>query len=432
MARLLNASSGVACLFYEGNVLYRLWRTLCRHDVLTEPHEDLVADIKITAEHNLIDRAEKSGSPKIVFSPSAVSRLIRNFENDLSNAEDPLALYGSTAACFFHLLGCTADVEVVGDKVPDYINIPDILNAALPSCKMIYIQRDPMATIHSVLRFIDNKLHLFAVPNAFAMAFSFLLKYKGMNDFVGHLPKNRLFPLTQAELLNNPKQIAIKASEFLGSPVCAEMISCADSMAKRRCCKNWRVEMAKDNIAAVEAVCIQSGINLPAGPVIDTKKNCWFEKADKTKLLIHCASDRIRSVMDDVRAAFRGAREEETLGLTLIQFADYAHTRAQFKRAYLFFEEASRLIPYSPVLWFKFAELCFDMKLLSEARKHYERAEALFQKTNCFALLRAKTFYGLGRIERLSGNCNDARSFFERSLTVFPNFKLSQAMLQFL
>jgi hypothetical protein len=52
LARLLNASSHVACLYYEGNLLYRLWRMLSRWRIFEEPHEDLAADFKITATYN--------------------------------------------------------------------------------------------------------------------------------------------------------------------------------------------------------------------------------------------------------------------------------------------------------------------------------------------------------------------------------------------
>jgi hypothetical protein len=64
LARLLNASNHAACLYYEGNLFYRLWRMLSRRNIFEGPHEDLVLDFKVTAKHNLIDTAAKTGCEK--------------------------------------------------------------------------------------------------------------------------------------------------------------------------------------------------------------------------------------------------------------------------------------------------------------------------------------------------------------------------------
>ena len=432
LGELLNASNNIACLFYEGNVLYRLWRTLSRHNVLCEPHDDLVLDFEVTAKHNLIDRARETGCEKIAFSPSDVLSLVNGFRKDLECTESPGDIYHKTADRFFLLLGCLAGAEVVGDKVPDYINIPDILSSALPGCKMLYMERDPRATIHSVSQFTEKSFHLFAVPSTFAMAFSFLLKHKGMLDFMSHMPKHKVLSVTQAELQKDPKAVAIKACEFLGISLCAEMASHADRMVKNNHIKNWRAEMAEDDIAAVEAVCVQSGFGTPSDSVAASESNHWSNKASKICPLLDCSDDRIDWVLDDIRPGFKSTEDKKTLGLTLIQFGDYAHARANFERAHLYLEEAVQLIPYDPVLWFKLAELYFDMKLLDQSHNHYQRVETLSPKSTYFSLLRAKTFYQLGRIERLAGSKKKARDFFGRSLAVLPGFKLSMAMLRIL
>ena len=432
LAELLNASDDIACLFYEGNILYRLWRTLCRHNVLCEPHEDLVLDFKITAKHNLIDRAQETGCKKITFSPSEVLSLVKGFREDLESTESPGDVYHDTADRFFRQLGCSAGAEVVGDKVPDYIIIPDILTSALPRCRMLYVERDPRATIHSVSQFTEKSLHLFAVPSAFAMAFSFLLKHEGMLDFMRHRPKHTLLSLSQAELGGDPKAVGIKAAKFLGIPVCAKIAAHADKMIKYTHVKNWRKEMAEDDIAAVEAVCVESGFALPSESEAAPENNHWSEKASKVCPLLDCTDDRISAILDDIRPVFKSTDDKRTLGLTLIQFADYAHARGNFSRAHLYLDEAVQLIPDNPVLWFKLAELCFDMKLLDQSRSHYQRVETHSPKSTYFSLLKAKTFYQLGRIERLAGSKKKARDFFGRSLAVLPGFKLSMAMLRIL
>jgi tetratricopeptide (TPR) repeat protein len=432
LAELLNASDNIACLFYEGNVLYRLWRTLSRHNVLCEPYEDLVLDFKITAKHNLVDRAQEAGCKKITFSPSEVLSLVEGFREDLESTESPGELYHNTGNRLFRLLGCSAGSEAVGDKVPDYIIIPDILSSALPGCKMLYVERDPRATIHSVSQFTKDSLHLFAVPSAFAMAFSFLLKHKGMLDFMRHLPKHTLLSLTQAELQRDPKAVGIKAGEFLGIPVCAKMASHADRMVRNKHVKNWRSEMAEDDIAAVEAVCVHTGFGLPSESAAALENNHWSEKASRVCPLLDCTDDGISAILDDIRPGFKSKDDRRTLGLTLIQFADYAHARGNFARARLYLEEAVQLIPDHPVLWFKLAELCFDMKLLDQSRKHYHRVETLSPKSTYFSLLRAKTFYQLGRIERLAGSNKRASNFLRHSLSILPGFKLSMAMLRIL
>lgn len=432
LAELLNASDNVACLFYEGNVLYRLWRTLCRHNVLSEPYDDLVLDFEVTTKHNLVDRAKETGCKKITFSPSEVLSLVKGFREDLERTESPGDLYHNTADRFFRLFGRSAGAEVVGDKVPDYILIPDVLTSALPGCRMLYLERDPRATIHSVLQFAKESLHLFAVPSAFAMAFSFVLKHKGMLKFMEDMPKRALLSLTQAELREDPQAVGIKAAKFLGIPVCARIARHADGMIENNAVKDWRKEMAEDNLAAVDAVCVQSGFGLPSDSVAAPENNHWSEKATKVCPLLDCPDDRISSILDGIRPGFKLKDDKRTLGLTLIQFADCAHARGNFARAHLYLEEAAQHIPDNPVLWFKLADLCFDMKLLDQSRNHYQRVETLSPKSMYFSLLRAKTFYQLGRIERLAGSKKRAGNFLRHSLSILPGFKLSTGMLRIL
>lgn len=68
-------------------MLYRLWRVLSRHDVLSEPHEGLVTDLAVTAKHNLIERVGEVGCQKGMFSPSDLSALVHRFESDLKNSD---------------------------------------------------------------------------------------------------------------------------------------------------------------------------------------------------------------------------------------------------------------------------------------------------------------------------------------------------------
>jgi tetratricopeptide (TPR) repeat protein len=430
LARLLNASNSIACLFYEGNLLYRLWNTLSRHDVLSEAHEDIVLDVDITAKHCLIDKAKEVGSKKVIFSESVIEHFVNEFRNALKYAESPFELYQNTASCFFQTMSSVSGAHVVGDKVPDYVNIPDVLCEAIPECRMLYIQRDERATVHSVMEFTKGNFHLFAFPNAFAIAFGLFLKKKGMQDLMAGMSKSKILSVRQEELYSDPGSVGKKVVSFLGVEKCSDMMNYAGSMAKRASVKNWRNEMTREDVEAVEGVFMEfepEGVIDSSSP---TEENAWRQKARAIMPLTRCANFRIHSIVSEAKNLFSIDDDEETLALTLMQFADYAHARADHERAYVIFLEVGRLVPSNPVLWFKFAELCFDMKRLKEARAYYEKAESQFPNTDFYAFIKSKTCYKLGMIAKLDGRFSDAGKCFKHSLGLFPNFKLAKAMVQ--
>jgi tetratricopeptide (TPR) repeat protein len=193
--------------------------------------------------------------------------------------------------------------------------------------------------------------------------------------------------------------------------------------------KKWNHEMQADDIKAVEAVADSMGVDLPGGPSFDPGRNGWLEKARSITYLIDGTREDVESALTDSMAGFT-SDEFYPLGLALVKIGDYHLSRGHLETAYPYYKTACSIIPDNPVLWFKFGEMCFDMKLLTQSRNSLLKAHSLMPDVNYFNLLRAKSSYLLGRIERLGGKNSDATVWFERSLKSFPEFKLSKEMLK--
>jgi tetratricopeptide (TPR) repeat protein len=431
LARLLNASRHIACLYYEGNLLYRLWRMLSRSRIFEEPHEDLVVDFKITATHNLIKRAGKTGCEKIIFKPSAIDRLVQGFQTDLSSENCKYEIYDKSVKRFFQLFPTYHSSSAVGDKVPDYVYIPDVLIDAQPDSKFIYIQRDPRAVVHSTLCFQPETLHLFAVPCAFAMTVSYFLIFRRIKRFLRCLSEKQILCVAQETLKENPYLIAERLSEFFEIPLCSYMEDYASMMRQQKTVKNWKQEMREADVKAVEAVTHCAGLELAEAPRFYGCNNIWEEKASSVLALVDRQNASIESKLNDIQKIFQ-SDNRFVLAFTIIKIGDYHHARGDFEAAYPLFEAACSLIENNAVAWFKFAELCFDMKLLTQAKNYFSKLTSLMPVDSNHRLLTAKTLFKLGRIERLTGSSTNAKIWFERSLKIYPKFSLAKAMLEIL
>jgi hypothetical protein len=279
------------------------------------------------------------------------------------------------------------------------------------------------------LHFQAEALHMFALPSAFAMAIAYLMAYAGMKRFISNFSKNQLLVVNQEELKDEPRQIAEKICKFLNIPLCSNMLSWIKRRSQNQSIKNWKHEMKAEDIKAVEAAAHFMGIDLPGGPYFDSGYNSWIEKARSVSALVGCTKQSFASTLKNALELF-GPADCSSLSFALVKIGDYHLSRGNFETAYLFFNSACSLIEDNAVIWFKFAELCFDMKLLTQSRNCLLKANNLMTKDSCFNLLRAKSFYQLGSIERIAGKNSDARVWFERSLIAFPGFKLSQEILK--
>ena len=259
--------------------MYRLWRLLSWQDILEEPFEDLVVDFKVTATHNLIDRAQKTGCSKIILELDSLNRLVQGFKKDLVSQTHVYSIFAESVERFFQSFSASNGLIAVGDKVPEYINIPDILANALKNSKIIYIKRDPRATIHSVMKFQAERLHLFAMPSAFAMATSYFLTHIAMKRFSINLSRNCFLSLTQEDLKKDPGRIAEKLSVFLSVPLDDNIQRYIENMSRNQAIKDWRQEMNYEDVKAVEAVAKTSEINLTGVSVSKSGNNAWTERA---------------------------------------------------------------------------------------------------------------------------------------------------------
>lgn len=424
LARLLNASPQVACLDYEGNILYRLWQTLQRREVLTEPLEDLLADFEVTARHNLVDRTPQPPDKKNHFSEENIRELLESFRQGLETSPDPADIYRKVSATFFDIFSENSKASIIGDKVPDYIHIPEQITAPHPTSLVIAITRDPRAVIHSSLKFNQSRLHLFAVQSAFAMAVAYCLKQKGLEKFLDALPSHRFLSLRQEEVLNSPQQVFERSCRFfkLSGP---DGSAQGNGMVQVR---HWENEMRQADVEAVNAVC-------SVFRVLDAEENFpehWQAKAESGKSLSSCADSEIPEQTRKAAGAFPGKADKKELGLTLAQMADYAHRSGQFPRAAALYSEASAFIPNDSMLWYKYAMLSFDMKLLDQARQFSALCQTHCPPTKYHAFLRAKNQYLAGMISRLQGDTEMAISYFETSLRVKGDFALPRRMLELL
>ena len=239
LARLLNASSHLACIYYESNILYRLWQALSRKKVLEEPLEDLLRNFEVSVCHNLIDHARAAGSKKIVFPEYVVADLTGLLREKFLSHSPPQNIFNCISKAFFKHVSHVTQKKIIGDKVPDYLNIPEVITASFPACKLIFLRRDPRAIIHSTLHFYRKQLHLFAVPSAFALAFSFLLKEKGIEKFISGFSAEQTFSINHQDLLDVPQNTALKALGFLQVPGCEGIMFFADSLKKNSRVKKY-------------------------------------------------------------------------------------------------------------------------------------------------------------------------------------------------
>ncbi|MBW1699166.1 MAG: sulfotransferase [Deltaproteobacteria bacterium] len=429
LARLLNASRSMVCII-EGNVINRFRGVLSRRQVLNEPYEDLCADLYTTVYKNFFKTARYHQNTQLIVSPPTLTSFVEAFRQDLKQVSDTESLLARLCHRYFRMLGKMTDFRTVGEKVPDYIDFPHILYKIFPTCRILFIQRDPRAVVHSILNFIRNTFHLFAVPNAFAMAFSWLIRNKTMDHFISNHPGLTL-KIAQERLKSDPKDIAERTSEFLGVSLDAQMTNFAKHMMQTSTVKNWQSEMADEDIMAVEGVISQYAEYSSLYPChADPLCNPYAQKAASLTPLSTCSIEKISHIINNAVPLFRDRKDKQIMGLTLLQFGDYAHRQVDFDRAYLLYSKSEKYNFSQPQFWFKWGELCFDMKLLSDAKKHYTKALSLMSGNNYYKFLSAKSLYQLGRIERLEGRNRSAVDFFYQSLNVFPSFYLPKQMLK--
>ncbi len=426
LARLLNGIDAIACLHYEGNLLYRLCQTLQRVAVLDEPVEDLLADFEATARHNLVHRARQAGEGSIIFSEDGVTGLVRSFQNALQSLHDPVAIYARVSQEFFGLFREVANRKIVGDKVPDFMFVPDRITAPHPECRAIVITRDPRAVVHSALRFGRQTLHLFAVDNAFALALMYCLRHQVLQAFLRSFPHHRVFKVTQEELRRAPAVIGERARRFFGLRRDRQNGESAfpGRISQR---PTWRTAMAPEDRAAVEAVCAVFGATGLSG--IKKLARSWQEKAAGLLPLRDCDLVDIPALVRHALPLFPATKDKRTLGLALVQFADLAHKRSHFSRAGEFFAQAAVFLSQDPIFWYKYASLCYDMKLLAEARRCMARFDACCPKTPYYNFLRAKKAYLMAMTERIGGSTARARACLNAALALKPDFLLPKALL---
>lgn len=425
-AHLLNASSQVACLYYEGNILYRLWIAMQRCQVLSEPWDDLLADCEVTIRHNLQLRAAQTDSLKIQFSDWAVTELLRCFQLGLENYNTADKIYESFSKKFFTIFAADSKKNVVGEKVPDFINIPQEVTSPHAECRVIHIHREPRAVIHSSLIFNKTNFHLFAVPDAFAMAISYCLKQLGLESFLANFSPERSLSFNHAELLDSPTKVAEKLASFLNLrddfPVTIR------ALYQKKKVKDWRREMALSDQQAVVAVChhfLKSGERTAE----IRGDSSWQDKAAILLPLLSCENVEIVETISMALSFFSRENDRRSLGLTLMQFADYAHRRSQYERARIFYSQAADLLPGNPSLYYRQGELHFDMKRLTDALFFLEELEKICPKTVYYSFLRAKGFCLRGRIYRIEGESAKAASCYRNALIVKPDYCLPGKLL---
>jgi tetratricopeptide (TPR) repeat protein len=430
LAYLLDSSPVISCLSYEGNILYRLWRILSRHNVFSEPEEDLLVDFEVTAKLNLSEESRYNIDPGSQrFSLAQIDELVKTFKDELRLGLSQTAIFSRVAQNFFSLMTAFNNKKVVGDKVPDYIHIPHILTNALPDSKFIYIKRDSMATVHSTLAFFENTLHLFVAPDAFAIAVSCLLKQDGIGKFIKQSPLERVCVVDQEEVCNFPEHVLERVCQFLGL---SGDLKFGLPAKKITGIKNWKKEMAFEDICKAESVYHAAKKNSCGGHFLSSDNNKWLSLAMSVVYLLNCEANERTTIFSKVITSFEEKRELKTLGYTFELIGNYYHMTGETQLAEQFFNNAVSLAPLTPAIWFKFGELCFDVKKLDKAEVYYEKVLELAPETDYYALLRAKSIYQLGRIHRLNNFDSKAENFFKKAVEVFPGFQLAKAMLAIL
>lgn len=425
LARLLNTAPDVACLYQEGNLLYRLWQTLQRIDVLNEPACDLLMDFTVTARHNLINRVPEKDVQKLLFPEDVIEQLVQTYQHGLQTSNDPKEIYAQVSTAFFDVFTRNAKTRIVGDKVPDFILIPEHITAPHPDSRVIFIARDPRAVVHSTLQFNQDCLHLFAAPSAFAMAISFCLRQKGLDSFFADFPAARTLCINQEELRTSPQVVAHKTADFLKTLISSDKISEVPDPKTR----SWEKEMGSEDRHAVTAVAYVFGV-LGKGLKISAK---WQEKAEATKELAYCPEQSIPERVRQTILLFNKSDDDRReLGLTLTQLADYAHKRSCFFRAESYFQQAIEIIPHDPIAWYKYGALCYDMKQYDNILFCAEQSAKHCPDTTYYDFLKAKNLYLTGMAERLMGCTQKAERAFQAALKAKPDFSLPFNMMEIL
>lgn len=184
---------------------------LNRKEFFEEAVEDLMLEFKKDAKFNLHERSKRTKCKKIIFPIHAVERLADVFKRCIESHCDTREIYFSVSKALFQIVAKHSGLEIVGDKVPDYTYIPDVVCDPHPDMNILCIFRDPYAVVHSALELNRKTLHLFATPNSFAMAFSIALREMGMREFYKKFPKSRVIRISQHDLRNAPLKIVENA-----------------------------------------------------------------------------------------------------------------------------------------------------------------------------------------------------------------------------
>jgi len=432
LARILNSSSLVTCLFYESNVLMRLWQTLRRSDVLSEPHDDLIIDFNVSARYALYERPTALSSHGIIFPQTALAELSQSYKEALGCLLEPASIFDHVLTTFFKILAEISGSNIVGDKVPDYSLIPEVITSPLPSCKLIIISRDLRETTHSTLALNRRTLHLFASPDIFATACSFALREKKLQEFLKDFPDQRKILLNHQELLTAPRKSMMSVISFIGvdqpdQKMLAYIKQIENSPPK---IKNWRLELPIKEQAAIEAVFSVFGILSQAQRLTSPD-----EQLEEIARIIHaitiCCGRQLRSVIQNAHKIFSEMGRRTSLGHCLLKLADFTHSQkaTQHQHTSILFEAALHNIPLCPIAWYKYGAYCFDIKQITECKKALLQAVENCSRHNYYRILRAKALFLLGRIEDLYGSRSKAKDYYRNSLKSFIGFRLAQAML---
>lgn len=422
LAAMANSLPNVACLYQEGNILCRLWQSLQQRDICEESIKLIICDFKTTAHHNLIRRAPKTKGNTVLFQVESIENICETLKHSLKKSEKPHQVLKHVSQHFFTIYGRQTNCAIVGDKVPDFLFIPDHITKASPRSKIINITRDPRAVIHSSLLFNKETLHLFAVPSAFAMAVSYQIKQRTLKQFLKTFPKSEQLTLSQEELLLSPERVLQQLTTFFDQPLPSPKSRCLQPNRT----KQWWQEMSFEDQHAINAV----NHVFEQIPLTDHLPRQWINKAQAILPLLFCPNKEIFSYHDNLNILFKTIEEKTDLGLSLQQLADHAYRRSNFQRAKTFFSLACLYMPTSPTLWYKYGCLCYDMKLLSETQRCINRCHETCPSNNYYSFLKAKNHLLHGKLEILRNHLPKAKELLEKSIQIKPDFSLPQEILE--
>jgi tetratricopeptide (TPR) repeat protein len=424
LAKLVDTLPGVSCVFWEGNILNRLWYSLQRVDLMDEPVEDLLIDFEVTARYNLLEKISQGSRGHNYFTEKSISFLVESLREGLQQYTEPEEIYNKVSFSFFDIFSTATDSKSVGDKVPEFMFISDKIVKPHPDSKLILITRDPRATINSSLEFNQGCLHLFAVQNAFAMAVSFCIKQLGMEKHISRFPKERLLIVEQESLLANPQKIAAELHHFF--EISSDSLLHQASKTVRT--KQWKKELSQENQNAINSVC--NAFEVVGKETVAHKE--WDKKAFAIKKIFNSSDESIVEVARAATTLFQSRKDRIDFSYSILQIADYYHRRSEFTLSKVLFEEASNDLWQNPILLYKHALLCYDMKLLKEALTLLEHFNKYCPKTDYYLFLRSKVFYLSALIMKLSGDVEKAKLLFQQSLQLKPEFLLARNMIKWL